>query len=340
LNKDFIDETRLAAWMRDHVDGFEGALTLSKFAGGQSNPTYRLDAGGGAFVLRRKPLGVLLESAHAVDREYCLLAALYPTGFPVPRPYCLCMDSDVIGSAFYVMELVRGRTVWDGCLPGVESRERTATYHAMIDTLATLHSIDYAAVGLGDYGKTGNYFDRQVRRWTKQYRASQTGLLIDMEKLIEWLPRTLPIQERTSIVHGDYRIDNLILAPSAPRVLAVIDWELSTLGDPIADLAYLLMNWVTGREARSSVAGLDLDALGIPSLTAMTGRYCEKTGRARAPPLDWYFCFNLFRLACIVEGIKRRVLDGTASSTDAAATAERVPQLARSAWECAVRAGA
>lgn len=338
--KDRLDETKLSQWMTEHVEGYAGPITLSKFAGGQSNPTYRIDTPGTAYVLRRKPFGPLLPSAHAVDREYNVIAGLYPTGFPVARPYGLCEDDAVIGSAFYIMEMVEGRTLWDGALPGMAPAERTATYHAMIDTLAALHMTDYEAAGLGNYGKPGNYFERQVGRWTKQYRASQTDDLPDMEHLIAYLPASLPVQERTSIVHGDYRIDNMIFAPNEPRVIAVLDWELSTLGDPMADLAYLLMNWVTEPEGRSGVKGLDFEALGIPTMEAMATRYAEKTGRDTVPDMNWYFAFNLFRLAGIVQGIKKRVIDGNASSAKAAEMAEKVPVLAASAWHFAQEAGA
>jgi aminoglycoside phosphotransferase (APT) family kinase protein len=337
---DRLDEGRLAEWMRAHVDGFAGPLTLAKFAGGQSNPTYRIDSPSGAYVLRRKPFGVLLPSAHAVDREYAVIAGLYPTGFPVPRPYGLCTDDTVIGSMFYVMGLVAGRTFWDGSLPDVARDGRRATYEAMIDTLAALHSVDYEAAGLGGYGKPGNYFERQVGRWTKQYRASETEVMPDMESLIAYLAATTPPQTRTSIVHGDYRIDNLIFASGQPKVAAVLDWELSTLGDPLADVAYLLMNWVTEPEGRSGLLGYDLAALDIPTLDEAAARYCAKTGRDGIPDLNWYFAYNLFRLAGIVQGIKKRVIDGTASSAYAAEMARRVPSLAAAAWGFARKAGA
>ncbi|MBY8822370.1 phosphotransferase family protein [Sphingomonas colocasiae] len=338
--KDRLDEAALTAWMTANVDGFEGPVRLSKFKGGQSNPTYRIDAPSGAYVLRRKPFGPLLPSAHAVDREYRLIAALHPTGFPVARPYGLCADDGVIGSMFYVMGLVEGRNLWDGSLPGMAPGERRGLYEAMIDTLAALHTIDHEAAGLGDYGKPGNYFERQVGRWTKQYRASETEHMPEVERLIEWLPRTVPTQDRVSIVHGDYRIDNMIFAAAEPRVLAVLDWELSTLGDPLADFSYLLMNWVTEPEGRSGIRGLDLPALGIPTLEETVERYCAATGRSGVPDLNWYFSYNLFRLTGIVQGIRKRILEGTASSAQAEATAARAPSLARAAWSFAVKAGA
>ncbi len=335
-----IDCERLAAWLASNVPGFSGAVTLTKFPGGQSNPTYRLDSPGGSLVLRRKPFGPILPSAHAVEREYRVIAALHPTGFPVPMPVALCEDADVIGAPFYVMERVEGRTIWDGTMPDATPDDRRAHYHAMIDTLAALHAIAPDAVGLGDYGRPGNYFERQVARWTKQYRASETETMPAVERLIEWLPRTLPQQDRIAIVHGDYRIDNLVFAPDGPRVSAVLDWELSTLGDPLADFSYLLMNWVTEPEGRSGVMGRTGPETGIPTQEEAVARYCAATGRDGVPRLDWYFAYNLFRLTGIVQGIKRRIVDGTASSAQAAETAARVHALADAAWGFAERAGA
>lgn len=338
--KDRLDEAALTTWMQANVAGFNGPIRLSKFKGGQSNPTYRIDATSGAYVLRRKPFGPLLPSAHAVDREYRLIAALHPTGFPVARPYGLCADDGVVGSMFYIMALVEGRNLWDGSLPGMAPAERTGIYNAMIDTLAALHNVDHETVGLGDYGKPGNYFERQVGRWTKQYRAAETETIPEVDRLIEWLPRTVPQQDRVSIVHGDFRIDNMIFDANEPKVLAVLDWELSTLGDPLADFSYLLMNWVTEPEGRSGIAGLDLDALGIPTIEQAVARYCAATGRDGVPDLNWYFSYNLFRLTGIVQGIKKRIIEGTASSAQAEATAARVPGLARAAWHFAELAGA
>lgn len=335
-----LDEARLRDWLAGNVAGFAGPFTVEKFAGGQSNPTYRIDAANGSYVLRRKPFGPILPSAHAVEREHQLIAALYPTGFPVARPYGLCEDAAVIGAPFYIMEMVEGRTFWDGALPGMAPAERTAVYEAIVDTLAALHSIDYVAAGLGEYGKPGNYFERQVARWSKQYRMSQTDDLPEVEKLIEWLPRTVPAQTRTSIVHGDFRIDNMIFAPAEPRVSAVLDWELSTLGDPLADFSYFLMNWVTEPEGRSGVKGLTGPETGIPTIEAVVGRYCAATGRDGMPDLNWYFAYNLFRLTGIVQGIKKRMLDGNASSMQAAETVARLPGLAASAWHFAREAGA
>ena len=338
--KDRLDLDRLSAWMRDHVDGYEGPLSYAKFAGGQSNPTYRLDTPGRSYVLRRKPFGPILPSAHAVDREYRVIAGLHPTGFPVPRPHGLCEDDAVIGAAFYVMEMVEGRTIWDGAMPGLSPPERTAHYNEMVDTLARLHRTDYAAAGLGDYGKPGNYFERQVARWTKQYRAAETERMEPVERLIDWLPRTVPDQTRTSIVHGDYRIDNMIFAPGEPRVIAVLDWELSTLGDPLADFTYMLMSWVTVPEGRSGVMGLTGTESGIPTIDEVTARYCAATGRDGVPDLDWYFAYNLFRLTGIIQGIKKRIQIGTASSAQAERSVARIDALAQAAWDFAVKAGA
>jgi aminoglycoside phosphotransferase (APT) family kinase protein len=337
---DKLDETKLAEWMSANVEGFEGPVEALKFAGGQSNPTYRLNATSGSYVLRRKPLGVLLPSAHAVDREYKVIAGLHPTGFPVAKPYGLCTDDSVAGSMFYIMGMVEGRTIWDGAMPDSNPQERRAIYEAMIDTLAALHNIDVEAAGLSDFGKPGNYFGRQVERWTKQYRLAETETMPEMERLIEWLPKTLPEQTRTTVVHGDYRIDNMIFDAKIPVVRAVLDWELSTLGDPLADFTYVAMAWVTENGGRSGVMDVDRAALGIPELDEMTLRYCAATGRDGVPDMNWYFAYNFFRLAGIIQGIKKRVIDGTANSAHAQAMAERAHPLAESAWAFAVKAGA
>ncbi|MEQ1689358.1 MAG: phosphotransferase family protein [Sphingopyxis sp.] len=337
---DRLDEGRLTAWMAENVEGFAGPITIAKFKGGQSNPTYRIDTASGAYVLRRKPFGPLLPSAHAVDREYRVIAGLYPTGFPVARPYGLCTDDGVIGSMFYIMAMVEGRTIWDGAMPGATPDQRHATYGMMIDTLAALHNTDVDAASLSEYGKPGNYFERQVGRWTKQYRASQTEVMPEVERLIAWLPTTVPPQTRTSIVHGDYRIDNMIFASDEPRVLAVLDWELSTLGDPLADFTYLCMAWVTEHGGRSGVMDLDRKALGIPELDEVVTRYCAATARDNVPDMNWYFAYNFFRLVGILQGIKKRVIDGTASSAHAREMSERVAPLAAQAWHFATQAGA
>ena len=337
---DRLDETALTCWFEDNVAGFEGPLSVAKFKGGQSNPTYRIDSPSGPYVLRRKPFGKLLPSAHAVDREYKVQAGLSKTGFPVAPQYGLCTDDSVVGSWFYVMGCVDGRTIWDGSMPGATPESRRATYFAMVDTLAALHQVDAEAAGLGDYGKPGNYFGRQVDRWTKQYRLAETETMSEMERLIEWLPATLPEQTRTSVVHGDYRIDNMIFAADEARVVAVLDWELSTLGDPLADFTYLCMAWVTDNAGRSGVQDIDRAALGIPELDEVVARYCQQTGRTSIPDINWYLAFNFFRLASIVQGIKKRVIDGTASSAHAKASSERVYPLAEAAWSFAVKAGA
>jgi len=331
-----FDEARLAAWMQANVEGYEGPLEVRQFKGGQSNPTYQLVTPGKTYVMRRKPPGKLLPSAHAVDREYKVITALYPTGFPVARSYGLCVDDSVIGTWFYVMDMVEGRILWDQTLPQYEPAERHAIFMAKIRTLADLHNTDYQAIGLADYGKPGNYMGRQVDRWTKQYKASETAHIEEMERLIEWLPATLPAQERTSVVHGDYRLDNMVIHPTEARVIAVLDWELGTLGEPLADFTYLLMNWVNG-----AIATLpDLKAHGIPTMDEAVAAYCERTNRTGLHDLDWFLSYNMFRLAGICQGIVGRVRDGTANSPQAAAMAERVPLLAQSAWHYAQKAGA
>ncbi|TPW00630.1 MAG: aminoglycoside phosphotransferase, partial [bacterium] len=310
----------------------------------QSNPTYELATPGRTYVLRRKPPGTLLASAHAVDREFTVISALHAQGYPVARPWALCTDDAVIGSMFYVMDKVEGRVLWDLKLPGMEPAERRAIYDAQVDTLAALHAFDPVAIGLGDYGRPGNYFERQVGRWTKQYRASEIEPIPAMDRLIEFLPATLPPEGPTRIVHGDFRLDNMILAPAldqngAAEVRAVLDWELSTLGDPMADFSYLLIAWVIPASARNGLAGADIAALGIPSVEQTVERYARLTG-ATPGNLDWLFAYNLFRLAAICQGIAGRVRDGTAASVHARAMAEQVPMLAAGALSFARKAGA
>lgn len=336
--RDRLDETALTAWMRDHVEGFSGPLTLAKFRGGQSNPTYRVDTPNRSYVLRRQPFGKLLPSAHAVDREYRVMTALSATPVPVPQTFGLCDDESVIGAKFFVMELVEGRSLWNGAMPQAEPEERRALYHAMIDTLADLHLVDPAAVGLADYGRAEDYCARQVARWSKQYKLAETETIPEMDRLIEWLPQTLPPQHASGIVHGDYRLDNLLFAPAEPRVAAVLDWELSTLGDPVADFAYLMLNWVNPPDGRAGIGGLDHAALGIPTMQEAVDRYVARTGYP-VPPMDWYFAFCLFRLAGIMQGIKKRVIDGTASSAHARQMSERVAPLVGAAYGFAQRAG-
>ena len=335
-----IDIVALESWLRQHVAGFRGSMTLTKFDAGQSNPTYRIDAASGSMVLRRKPFGTLLPSAHAIEREYRVLSALRPFGFPVPAVIALCEQPNVIGAPFYLMALVEGRNFTDGALPDLTKDGRAALYDALVDTLAALHRIDPEAAGLSSYGRPGNFFERQVTRWITQYRASETERMEEMERLIAWLPATLPAQAGVSIVHGDFRIDNVIVAAAGGQIAAVLDWELSTLGDPLADFSYFLMNWVTPYDGRSSLQGLDLAALGIPALEAVSARYCDKLGRGPIANLDWYFAFNCFRLVGIAQGIKKRVLDGNASNSRAAELAHRLPAMAALAWSFAERAGA
>jgi aminoglycoside phosphotransferase (APT) family kinase protein len=335
-----LDEAALDAWLTANVAGYAGPLTLRQFKGGQSNPTYELTTPGRTYVLRRKPPGVLLASAHAVDREFTVISALHAEGFPVARPYALCTDEGVIGSIFYVMDKVEGRVFWDLKLPGLAPTERRAIYEAQTDTLAALHAFDPAAIGLSDYGKPGNYFARQVGRWTKQYRASEIEPIAAMDRLIAFLPDSLPPEGPTRIVHGDFRLDNLILDPSEAKVRAVLDWELSTLGDPMADFSYLLIAWAIPASLRNGLAGADLKALGIPSVEETAERYADKTGTAPPQNLDWLFAYNLFRLAAICQGIAGRVRDGTAASAHARTMAAQVGPLSDAAWSFARKAGA
>lgn len=336
--KDKLDLDRLTEWFSANVEGFEGPISYSKFKGGQSNPTYRIDTPGQAYVLRRQPFGKLLPSAHAVDREYTVMAALGPTGFPVPKTYGLCEDPEVIGAKFFVMGLADGRSLWNGALPNQSREERRAIYDAMIDTMADLHTTKPAEVGLSEFGKPTDYCARQISRWSKQYKLSETEHMPKMERMIEWLPETIPPQHESSVVHGDYRLDNMIFHKDEDRVLAVLDWELSTLGDPIADFSYLMLNWHNPADGRAGLLGLDLDELGIPSQDEAVERYVKRTGYP-VPPMDWYFAYNLFRLAGIMQGIKKRVIDGTASSAHAKAMSDRVTPLVERAYEFAKDAG-
>jgi aminoglycoside phosphotransferase (APT) family kinase protein len=340
-----LDEAALDRWMADHVEDYAGPLTIRQFKGGQSNPTYELVTPGAAYVLRRKPPGTLLPSAHAVDREFTVISALHTQTYPVARPYALCTDDGVIGSMFYVMARVEGRVLWDLKLPGMEPAERRAIYAAQVDALAALHRLDPDTLGLTDYGRPGNYFERQTARWTKQYRASETQPIADMDRLIAFLPLDLPPQGPTRIVHGDFRLDNLIMAPGlddngAAEVRAVLDWELSTLGDPLADLSYLLIGWAIPATLRNGLGGADLKALGIPSVEETVARYAERSGTPPPAHLDWLFAYNLFRLAAICQGIAGRVRDGTAASPQARSMAAQVEPLAAAAWSFAKKAGA
>jgi len=339
-----FDEARLADYLAQQIDDFARPLTVRQFRGGQSNPTYELTTPNRKYVLRRKPPGKLLPSAHAVDREYRIIAALYPTGFPVAKPYVLCEDESVIGTAFYVMACVEGRIFWGPLMPDVSPRERFAVYDAMNATLARLHMLDYEKLGLGDFGKPGNYIGRQIARWTKQYLASETEPIPEMNRLIDWLPKHLPQEERSTVVHGDFRLDNMILHPTRPEILAVLDWELSTIGDPMADFTYHLMQWQMPPDISTSGAGslldVDLASLGIPEMDAYVAMYCRRTGRAGIPNLEYYAAYNFFRLAGILQGIVGRVRDGTAANENAAQSAAAVRPLAQRGWYFAQRAGA
>ncbi len=331
-----LDLTRLESYLRENLPGFSGELSAEKFAGGQSNPTFRLDAGGTSYVLRRKPPGELLPSAHAVDREFRVISALENTAVPVPRAYLLCEDESVIGSMFYIMEYKQGRILWDPLLPEArDNAERAATYDAMNRTLAALHTVNVEAVGLADYGKPGNYFERQLGRWTKQYRASETEHIPAMETLLDWLPANMPEDDGTvSLVHGDFRLDNMMFDPNEPEVIALLDWELSTLGHPLADLANQCMAWMLPRDSSmKGLAGVDRASLGIPSDEEYIAAYCERTGRPGIEHWNFYLVFSLFRLAAIVQGIRKRAEIGTASSAEADARGNLVHPLAQLAVE-------
>lgn len=331
-----LDEAALDRYLSRNVPGYRGPLTIARCGGGQSNPTYRLVTPGRSYILRRRPPGNLLPSAHAVDREYRVISALQDSAVPVPRTYCLCMDDSVIGSAFYVMSCVEGRVLWDPRLPDFSAANRGAVFDEMNRVLAALHGVDIAAVGLGDYGRHENYFERQIARWTKQYRAAQTQPVAAMEHLIDWLPRHIPPGDEVSLVHGDYRLDNLIFDGEAIRVAAVLDWELSTLGHPLADLAYHCMVWHLPPGTMRGLSGVDIAALGIPAEADYVARYCERSGRAPIAPADWdfYMSFNLFRFAAILQGICHRGLSGSASGSleQARAMGEAVQPLAEMAW--------
>ena len=334
-----FDEAVLDHWMRENVDGYAGPLTVSQFKGGQSNPTYRLQTAAASYVLRRKPPGNLLPSAHAVDREFRVMRALGENGFPVPKMHGLCEDRDVLGTEFYVMDFVDGRIFWDPYLPDVAKEDRGAIYDAMNSALAQLHAIDPVKAGLGDYGKPDNYIARQIARWSKQYKASETDPIPAMDRLIDWLPGATPQQDRSAIVHGDFRLDNVIFHKTEPRIVAVLDWELSTLGDPLADFSYQLMQWRTPKELRNGFLGVDLAAMGIPTEDAYVRAYCERTGRDGLPRLDFYFAYNLFRLAAIVQGVYHRSVQGNASNAKAREYGAMVRPMADYAWTFASRMG-
>ena len=333
-----LDLAAVERWLGAHVPGFRGPLRAEKFAVGQSNPTFLLESPSGRLVLRRKPPGQLLKSAHAVDREFRVQKALAGSAVPVPRVIGLCEDESVIGTMFYVMEHVAGRHFMDPRLPGLASEERGAIFDEMNRVLAALHSIDYAAIGLGNFGRPGDYFARQLARWTRQYRASETEAIAEMDALIAWLEEHRPEDDgRVALVHGDYRIDNLIFAAGSPRIAAVLDWELSTLGHPFADLAYQIMQWrmPPGDDTRG-LAGVDRAALGIPAEEDYIARYCERMGLAGIPGFHVWLAFSFFRMAAILQGVKKRGLDGNASNPERAARMGRyVPTYARMGVEAA-----
>jgi aminoglycoside phosphotransferase (APT) family kinase protein len=325
-----IDQAALERFLGFRITAIE------QFKGGQSNPTYRLTAADGRkYALRRKPPGKLLPSAHAVDREYRVIAALHPAGFPVAKPLALCEDEAVIGTAFYVMDCVDGRVLWDQSLPGMSKRERFEIWDELNRVIALLHTLDYKALGLETFGKPGNYIERQVGRWSKQYQASETEPIEAMDNLIAWLPKNIPPETGTTVVHGDYRLDNAIFHPSEPRILAVLDWELSTLGDPLADFAYHCMSWHIPPGQFRSIGGLDLAQLGIPSEAEYVRMYCQRTARAGIDPTHWdfYLAYNLFRIAAILQGIMKRVVDGTAASAHARDAGARAKPMAELGWK-------
>lgn len=336
-----FDVDQLAGWMRKHVPGFDGNaknLTIEQFQGGQSNPTYRIMVDdGSAFILRRKPPGKLLPSAHAVDREYRIMAALAKTDVPVPKMYGLCEDPTVIGTPFYLMEYVRGRIYWNPTLPEIDHDSRHAYYMEMNRVIAALHMVDYKAAGLDDFGRPGQFIERQIGRWSKQYHAGCEGdaaapRIAAMDQLIEWLSARVPTNDETTLTHGDFRLDNLIWHPTEARVLAVLDWELSTLGHPLSDFAYLLMGRHLPAEIRG-MAGADTDTLGIPSEAETIADYCQRTGRTNLPDFDYYVIFNIFRIAAILHGVWARALQGNASDKNALAMGQLSEGLAKIAWE-------
>jgi aminoglycoside phosphotransferase (APT) family kinase protein len=332
-----IDTVALATYLRTHIAPFSGGIEIEQFHGGQSNPTYRIAAGGRRYVLRRKPPGPLLPSAHAVDREFRVMSALGRTNVPVPRMCALCDDPSVIGTAFYVMEYVEGRVLWDPTLPGMTRAQRAAHYDELNRVIAALHRVDVGAVGLSDYGKPGNYIERQVARWSRQYQAAGGERIPAMDRLIEWLPRHVPASDETTIVHGDYRIDNVIFHPSEPRVLAVLDWELSTLGHPLSDFAYQVMAWRLTPQQFRGLKGIELAELGIPTEAEYVALYCQRTGHVAIPDWEIYLIFNMFRIAAILHGVLARALQGNASSSNAVEQGSRARLVADTAWGMAQR---
>jgi aminoglycoside phosphotransferase (APT) family kinase protein len=335
-----FDGERLAAYLARHLPGWAGPLEVKQFQGGQSNPTYLLVTPGRRYVMRSKPgpVAKLLPSAHAVEREFRVMGALAGQGIPVPEVYVLCEDESVIGRAFFVMEHVEGRILWDQSLPDSTRAERAAIYDEMNRVIAALHTVDVASAGLSDYGKAGNYFARQIGRWSKQYQASETEPIEAMNRLIEWLPQHVPAGEDVAVVHGDYRLDNLIFHASEPRIVAILDWELSTLGHPLADFSYHCMSWRIPAGAFRGIAGLDYASLGIPTENEYIARYCERTGRTGIEHWDFYLAYNLFRIAAIVQGVYKRATEGIASSNNALDHGHRARKLAELGWQLAQRA--
>ena len=333
-----VDLGALSDYMHKHVAGFSGDLQIQQFKGGQSNPTFMLNAGSQRYVLRTKPAPAakLLPSAHAIEREFRVMDALSKAGFPAAHQYALCEDEDVIGRAFYIMEFMDGRVLWDQSMPDMSNAERAAHYDEMNRVIAQLHTIDYKAIGLETYGKPGNYFGRQIDRWTRQYKASETEHIPAMEHLIEWLPQHIPAGEQTTIVHGDYRLDNMIFHPTEPRILAVLDWELSTLGHPLADFSYHCMSWHIVPGLFRGIAGLDLKSLGIPSEEDYLAKYSERTGIAiHKEDFRFYLAYNMFRMAGILQGIMKRYQDGTAASEQALKNGQAARPMAEMGWEFA-----
>lgn len=335
-----LDEAKVQSYLEAEIPEFRGPLEIREFKGGQSNPTYQLRTPGGNYVLRRKPPGALLKSAHAVDREYRVLEALAEVAFPAPRVLHLCEDEDVLGSTFYVMACVEGRVIWDPVAGREKPSDRRAIFDSMIEVLATLHAIDYKAIGLETYGRPGNYFARQISRWTKQYLASETEKIPAMDRLIEWLPENIPDHEASGIVHGDYKLDNMILHPSEPRVIAILDWELATIGHPFGDLTYHLSHRLIPMSPWSKLSDFELREQGLPTAEEWVARYCECTGSDGVPELDFYLAYNLFRSAGIAQGIRGRIRDGTAASEHAKLMSANVRPLAERALEMARRLGA
>jgi len=338
-----FDEEGLARYLGGVIPGLSGGIALHQFQGGQSNPTFMIETNVGKLVLRRKPAGVLLASAHAVDREYRITRALFEAGLPVPEPLLLCDDNDVIGTMFYVMRHVPGRAFWDPRMPDLSREDRAAIYDSANAALAQLHRVDFAALGLADYGRPGNYFARQIARWSRQYDASRTRDIPEMDRLIAWLPGAIPeTGERTAIIHGDYSFHNLLIHPTEPRVAAVIDWELSTLGDPLGDLTYHMMEWTRpeGVDLRGTLMGKDLAALGIPSAADYARAYRDRTGFDVDPTHPFYTAFNLFRVAAILQGIAGRALGGVQTAANAGEVIQRIEPLAKAAWRSAREAGA